>query len=41
MEPIILGLLISGIFCVVTCPRLYIICISSSNKKNNYQIMES
>mgnify|MGYP004417040327 CR=1 FL=1 len=41
MEPITLGLFIGSIFCIVTCPSLCIICISSSNKKNDYQIMES
>ena len=40
MEPFSLGLLLTGLFCIVTCPRLYVICTTNS-KKNNYQIMKS
>ena len=41
MELIILSLLICGLFCVVTCPRLYVIYSTRSEEKYNYQIMES
>lgn len=41
MEPITLGLLLTSLFCIVVCPRLYVICTANSKKKYNYQIMES
>jgi hypothetical protein len=40
MEPITLGLLLTGLFCIGVCPRLYVICNTNSKEKNNYQIME-
>lgn len=41
MEPLILGLLLTGLFSILVCPRLCVICTTGSEKKNNYQIMES
>ena len=41
MEPITIGLLLTGLFCILACPRLCVICTTGSEEKNNYQIMES
>lgn len=42
MEPIILSFLISGLFFILTGPRLYVICNTNSNKKMNiYQKLEN
>jgi hypothetical protein len=42
MEPIILSFLLTGLFCILTVPRLYVICNTSSNKKMNiYQKLEN
>ena len=40
MEPLILGLLLTGLFSILVCPRLFVICNTNLNEKNNYQIME-
>ena len=41
MEIIILGFLLTCLFCVGVCPKLYMICNTNPIKKNNYQIMEA
>ena len=41
MEPITLGLLLTSLCCILVGPRLYVICTTGSEEKNNYQIMES
>lgn len=41
MEPILLGLLLGGILCIFTVPRLYINYLTSFDKKINiYQKLE-
>ena len=40
MEPILIGLLLGSLFCIVTIPRLYVNYISDSKKKNYYEEIE-
>lgn len=41
MEIFTISLLLTSLFCIVVCPRLYVICTANSKKKYNYQIMKS
>ena len=41
MEPITLSFILTGLCCILVGPRLFVICTTDSNEKNNYQIMES